>query len=246
MDKEEHVVKKRRVLVYRYLLMVLLTVLPLSSIFAQTTLKEVVKRVQPSTVMLIIYSYNGDTASLGSGFFISKNRIITNRHVFTGGFEAKAKLPNGYEYEVLKVVAEDKEHDLICVEIKKPKYHITPLRIDPKLPEVGDHVVAIGSPLGLEATVSEGIVSAVRKLPQDGEIIQITAPVSSGSSGGPLVNMKGKVIGEAHYLLGRVYLELGEMDRVFTEYRILKSLDDPLSDLYADSLVIRLIKLKHE
>ena len=62
-------------------------------------------------------------------------------------------------------------------------------------PDVGEHVMAIGSPLGLEGTVSDGIVSALRQEPPDKRWIQTTAPVSRGNSGGPLLDMDGKVIG---------------------------------------------------
>jgi len=200
--------KKMCNIVRRYSWVIFLAILPFYPASAQSSLKNITKKVQPSTVMLVTYesfdfSKNtlvGKITSVGSGFFIGKNRIVTNRHVFKGGFVAKAKLANGEECFIGKVIAEDKEHDLVCVEIidthkTKTSIDIKPLEIDPILPEVGDRIIAVGNPLGLEATVSEGIVSAVRKLPQDGEIIQITAPVSSGSSGGPLVNMKGKVIG---------------------------------------------------
>lgn len=74
-----------------------------------------------------------------------------------------------------------------------------PLSINASLPEVGERVVVIGSPLGLEQTVSDGIVSAVREVSAFGTIIQITAPISPGSSGSPVVNMKGEVIGVATF-----------------------------------------------
>ena len=198
--------KKTCNIVRRYSWVIFLAILPFYPASAQSSLKNIIKKVQPSTVMLVTYesfdfSKNtlvGKITSVGSGFFIGKNRIVTNRHVFKGGFVAKAKLANGEECFIGKVIAEDKEHDLVCVEIidtHKTPMDIKPLEIDTTLPEVGDRIIVLGSPLGLEATVSEGIVSSVRKLPQDGEIIQITAPVSPGSSGSPLLNMKGKVIG---------------------------------------------------
>jgi S1-C subfamily serine protease len=71
---------------------------------------------------------------------------------------------------------------------------VYPISIVATSSEVGERVIVIGNPLGLEQTVSDGIVSAVRKIPNFGRIIQITAPISPGSSGSPVVNMQGEVI----------------------------------------------------
>ena len=70
-----------------------------------------------------------------------------------------------------------------------------------KLPEVGERVIVIGTPLGLDKTVSDGIVSAVREIPGFGKIVQLTAPISPGSSGSPVMNMKGEVIGIATFFV---------------------------------------------
>ncbi len=78
---------------------------------------------------------------------------------------------------------------------------VQPLSISPTLPETGERVIVIGTPLGLEKTVSDGIVSAVRDVAGFGKIIQVTAPISPGSSGSPVVNMKGEVIGVATFFV---------------------------------------------
>ena len=94
-------------------------------------------------------------------------------------------------------MAENKEADLVLIATDIPTSAITPVEVTGKLPEVGEKIYAIGHPMGLEKTVSEGIVSAIRKLPKLGDIIQITAPISPGSSGGPVFNSSGRVIGVA-------------------------------------------------
>jgi hypothetical protein len=76
---------------------------------------------------------------------------------------------------------------------------IYPLSLSKTVPEVGERIIVYGSPLGLENTVSDGIVSAIRDIPEFGKIIQITAPISPGSSGSPVLNMKGEVIGVASF-----------------------------------------------
>jgi len=180
------------------LVLILCSVFLFDTLNAQMNIKTIIKKVRPTTVLVKAYKLKG--VSIGSGFFISQNRIVSNRHVFEGAFDAIARLTNGEECKVLKVVAESKQHDLICVEIEKPKTSIIPLILEPKLPEVGDHVVVVGNPEGFEATVSEGIVSAIREIEipfYGGVVIQITAPISPGSSGGPVVNMEGEVIGVA-------------------------------------------------
>ena len=99
----------------------------------------------------------------------------------------------------MQIVAEDREGDIIRVSVDIPLNVVHPLSVSASVPEVGERVVVIGSPLGLERTVSDGIVSAIREIPAFGKIIQTTASLSSGSSGSPVVNMKGEVIGVATF-----------------------------------------------
>ena len=171
-----------------------------SSPLAEENLPAIVKRIQPSVVVILTYDKNGKILGQGSGFFINeRGDVITNRHVLEGADRAEVKTANGKVYAIMKVLAEDKEGDLIRVSVEIPTSAVRPVSVSSTIPEVGERVVVIGSPLGLEQTVSDGIVSAVREIPAFGKIIQITAPVSSGSSGSPVVNMKGEVIGVATF-----------------------------------------------
>src|SRR5207245_4647264 len=92
-------------------------------------------------------------------------------------------------------LAIDEEADLALLSVNLPEEKSRPLPLAAALPEQGEQIFVIGNPLRLEGSVSDGIVSAVREVPDVGRIIQITAPVSHGNSGSPLFNMRGQVIG---------------------------------------------------
>ena len=174
----------------------------LSPLLAQENLSALVKRVEPSAVVILTYDKQGGILGQGSGFFITmKGDVITNRHVLQGATRAEIKTAEGKVYPIMRVVAEDKEGDLIRVSLDIPPEAVHHLPVSTVVPEVGERVIVIGSPLGLQRTVSDGIVSAVRDIPEFGQIIQITAPISTGSSGSPVVNMKGEVIGVATFLV---------------------------------------------
>jgi tetratricopeptide (TPR) repeat protein len=165
---------------------------------AQENLPAIVKKIQPSVVTVLTHDEDGKDLMQGSGFFIRKDgEIITNRHIFEGASSADIKTAQGQVYHVTGVIAEDKEGDLILVSANIPPNVVYPLSMSASIPEVGERVIVISSSVGLEKTVSDGIISAVREIPQLGKIIQITAPISPSSSGSPVNNMKGEVIGVA-------------------------------------------------
>jgi len=133
-------------------------------------------------------------------FFISQNGdIITNYHVLQGASSAEVKTSDGKTYPITYIVAEDEQSDIIRLSVNIPSQYVSPLSLNKTIPEVGERIIVYGSPLGLENTVSDGIVSAVREIPDFGKIIQITAPISPGSSGSPVLNMNGEVIGIATF-----------------------------------------------
>ena len=168
----------------------------------RTNLKEIVKRIKPAVVTILAYDRKGKILSQGSGFFINiKGEVITNHHVLAGANRVEVKTSNDNDkgYPVKELIAEDSEGDLICFSIEIPERDVKFLSVNPSSPEVGDSVMVIGSPLGLDTTVSDGIVSAVRLVSPSEKLIQITAPISPGSSGSPVVNMKGEVIGVATF-----------------------------------------------
>lgn len=176
--------------------LVLLLIIPLK-VQAQDILPELVRRIKPSAVAIETFDSRGEKVSRGSGFFIDTDRIVTNRHVLEGAFRAEVHASSGAMFPVKGVLAVDAEGDLAVLKIDAPTPAIRPLPLDKTSPQEGESVVVIGNPLGLEGSVTNGIVSAVRDIPTFGRIIQITAAISAGSSGSPVVNMQGQVIGIA-------------------------------------------------
>ncbi len=169
---------------------------------ANTTPKDIptlVKEVRGAIAVIETYNRKNEKIGVGTGFFVNGNgHLISNYHVFRGARSAKVKLPSG-TYPIGKVLAEDQENDLVLVSvaIDKGKYRILPL--ETKASTVGERIVVIGNPLGLEATVSDGIISALRILEPFGNVIQVTSPISPGSSGSPVLNMYGRVVGVATF-----------------------------------------------
>jgi serine protease Do len=136
--------------------------------------------------------------SLGSGFIIDRaGYIVTNNHVVAEADEIKVQLASGKEFDA-EVVGKDPKTDLALIKIKDAK-NLTPLPLgDSKNLKVGTWVVAIGSPFGLEQTVTQGIVSAKGRYIGAGtydDFIQTDASINPGNSGGPLLNLKGEVVG---------------------------------------------------
>jgi len=163
---------------------------------AEPTARQVADRSLPSVVLLVFETDRPNGAKLGSGFFVGPDIIATNFHVVDGTKSGYAKLPGSpAKYDVVGLVAVDSPRDLALVKIKGVKGKPLPLG-DSKAVGVGDDVYAIGNPEGLEGTFSTGMVSSVRKRGDD-SLIQITAPISAGSSGGPVLNSIGEVIGVA-------------------------------------------------
>lgn len=162
---------------------------------AQEKLPILVSRLQHSVVTIIVRNEDKQIIGQGTGFFINNGgHVITNRHVLAGAIEGEIRTATGEIYPILRVVGEDKEGDLVRITTNLGLKVVQPVKVNSSLPEVGSHVVVIGSPLGLEQTVTEGIVSSLR---ESGKLIQITAPISPGSSGSPVINDQGDVIGVA-------------------------------------------------
>jgi len=164
---------------------------------SQDLLPELVRRIKPSAVAIETFDSRGEKLSRGSGFFVDADRIVTNRHVLEGAYRAEVHSSSGAVFPVKGVLAVDAEGDIALLKIDAPAPPVRALPLDKTSPQEGESVVVIGNPLGLEGSVTNGIVSAVRDIPTFGRIIQITAPISSGSSGSPVVNMQGQVIGIA-------------------------------------------------
>lgn len=164
---------------------------------AQDHLPDLVRRIKPSAVAIETFDAKGNSVSRGSGFFIAADRVITNRHVIERSSRVEIHMFDGRKYPAKGVLAIDGEGDLALLQVDIPAQFVRSLQIVRSVPREGESIVVIGNPFGLEGSVSNGIVSAVREISGYGRIIQITAPISPGSSGSPVVNMFGQVIGVA-------------------------------------------------
>ncbi len=148
-----------------------------------------------AVVSIVMFDKTGQPISQGSGFLISSDgRVVTNYHVIKSGASAVLGFARGTHVAVDGVLAVDKTRDIAVIKAHGNHFHIVQLGNSDRL-QVGQEVVAIGNPLSLESTVSNGILSAIRTAEKRGTVLQITAPISPGSSGGPLFNMAGDVIG---------------------------------------------------
>jgi S1-C subfamily serine protease len=133
----------------------------------------------------------------GSGFFLRPGQVVTNLHVIRGAVRAEIKTLDGKGkvFPVNGTLAIDEEGDLALLSVETPAERPRSTELASELPDEGESIFVIGNPLKLEGSVSDGIVSAVREVPNSYRIIQITAPISHGNSGSPVFNLKGQVLG---------------------------------------------------
>lgn len=169
-----------------------------ASVHADETLPNLVKRVKPAVVAIATYDATGEALMTGSGFFLRPGQVVTNLHVIRGAVRAEIKTLDGKGkvFPVNGTLAVDEEGDLALLSIEMPLASATrSTELAKDLPDEGETIFVIGNPLKLEGSVSDGIVSAVREVPNSYRIIQITAPISHGNSGSPVFNLKGQVLG---------------------------------------------------
>ena len=165
----------------------------MSAATAQTP-QQIAQKTFRSTVLLVMEDANGQPLSLGSGFFVGSGQIATNLHVVEGAARGYAKLVGKEtKFNIEGYTAIDEKRDLIILEVEFYGAEIISLG-NSDFAQVGETVYAVGNPRGLEGTFSQGIISSIRPVGSD-KLIQITAPLSPGSSGGPVLNRRGEVIG---------------------------------------------------
>jgi tetratricopeptide (TPR) repeat protein len=172
--------------------------------YAQSTsadLSAIAKKSRPAVFLLVTYDANHKELASGSGFIVSQDgKLITNYHVIEKANSAIAKSEKGGFFPVEGVLAVDAANDLAVLKIDGKDLPFLILGSSDNL-EAGARISVIGSPLGLEGTLSEGIISAVREVTGIRRWLQITASISPGSSGSPVFNSKGEVVGVATMLV---------------------------------------------
>ena len=174
-----------------------LVLLLTSAVRAQESLPSLVKRVKPAVVAIATYDATGEAVMTGSGFFVRPGQVVTNLHVVRGAVRAEIKTLDGKGkvFPVNGTLAIDEEGDLALLSVDMPLERARTSELASELPDEGEPIFVIGNPLKLEGSVSDGIVSAVREVPNSYRIIQITAPISHGNSGSPVFNLRGQVLG---------------------------------------------------
>jgi tetratricopeptide (TPR) repeat protein len=165
------------------------------------TAREIAQKTLPSVVIVVVKNSSGKVQGFGSGFFVRSDIVATNYHVIDDATQTsqlfirfpKSKL----EYKVLRLSAIHVKDDLALLNVGNFGQSVTPLALGESYKmAVGDVVYAAGNPEGLTGTFSQGIISGRRQI-NEAWYIQISAPISHGSSGGPVLNENGEVIGVA-------------------------------------------------
>lgn len=201
--KSGKLMKKSNLNVWLHLICLLTAIVFMFATRADADIPEAVLARQKAVVMIFVKSAYDSSVTTGSGFIIDSGGIVvTNYHVIKSvGDEGRGrilfKLQNGEMLNLESIVAVDTYNDIAVVKIAGRG--LPTIRIAPNYkPRQGESIVVIGSPMGLETTVSDGIISGIRGR---GEYLQITAPISPGSSGSPVMNYSGEAIGIATMML---------------------------------------------
>lgn len=162
-------------------------------VFCQTA-QQIAQKAFGSTVLLVMEDASGQPLKIGSGFIVRKGIIASNLHVVEGAANGYVKLVGKRKkYDIEGISAVDSQRDLVLLKVAgslSPALSVG----NSEDTQVGESVYAVGNPQGLEGTFSQGIVSSIRNIDGD-KLLQITAPISPGSSGGPVLNENGDVIG---------------------------------------------------
>jgi serine protease Do len=162
---------------------------------------DIILEAESSSFIIYTYDEYGCPSGSGSGFFINESGVgITNYHVLDGATKAILITSDSSKYEIEKIISADSKKDVLKFQIKNAKAKtFSTLKFSNVEPRKGDKVYCISNPLGLENTFAEGVVSAIRNNKKNGKIIQFSAPISPGSSGGAILNDNGDVIALATF-----------------------------------------------
>lgn len=168
--------------------------------------RELTEKVKPSLVTIRQMGRDGKKRGTGSGFIVSEDGlVVTNFHVIGEGRSIEVEMSDGSKYDAVSVHASDQKYDLAVVKIDTEGKKLPPLKVgDSSLVKQGDLIVGFGTPQGLAFSVVPGVISAIRKLEPGfvGEndtpefpMLQLAMPIEQGNSGGPVINLKGEVLG---------------------------------------------------
>ncbi len=166
--------------------------------FAQAD--KIFKENGKAVVVVITFDEKNEPLIQGSGFVVREDgAIVTNYHVISNAKNIKVKVGDKV-LDVEGLILADKENDLVILKAKGAKLQTVTIG-DSEKATIGEKVYVISSPKGMENTISDGLLSGIREIASDKKVLQITAPISPGSSGSPVFNKDGEVIGIATFLL---------------------------------------------
>jgi tetratricopeptide (TPR) repeat protein len=213
----------------------------LKGVAADKTVAELAHDASPAVMVLHIKDSTGKEIAVGTGFVISPDGLLlTARHVIKSAAAAEAQASDRGIFRVVGLCGSDEANDLALLKLDASNLKCLELAATGGV-HAGEKVVVIGSPLGLDGTVTDGIVSAVRDETGTGKRLQITAAISHGSSGSPVLNSEGKVIGIASFYLKdsqalNFAIPADLAARLEKEYRKLSAEESNRSNKFGDQL----------
>jgi tetratricopeptide (TPR) repeat protein len=158
---------------------------------------DLVERVKPAVVLIVTDTKRKNEVSQGTGFLIRSDLVVSNWHVIEEAKTIIVKTIQGKWVNVKSILSKDSQRDLALLELDSPLEGVLPLKIATSLPREGEYVMVVGNPEGLGWSNSDGRVASIREPKGSPRLLQITAPISHGSSGSPVVNRRGEVVGVA-------------------------------------------------
>lgn len=165
------------------------------------SIQSIVKEQGNAVVLIVTYDDSGNALKFGSGFFVKSDGVlITNFHVIEEASSAIVKSIDGRVFDDISLIDFNSEWDIAVLKAKGSGFPTVRLGNSDSV-QTGQKIFVIGNPEGLQNTVSDGLISSVRKLETGDYVFQMSAPISGGSSGGPVYNMEGEVIGISTLML---------------------------------------------
>lgn len=186
-------------------LLILIIIIKIDLNAQNIDLVKLISYCKPAVFSIYTYDENNNFLSCGTGFFIdSLGTALSCYHVLEGASSAFIKTSDYRQYNICNIISQNKDLDIIKFSVQKEKFEsFKYLKTNKSTIKEGEPIFVIGNPLGLENSVSEGIVSSIRDFTEFGRIIQTTAPISSGNSGSPLLDKEGKVIGIIRFTISK-------------------------------------------
>lgn len=162
-------------------------------------LPDLLERINRDVVLVNAYDSLWNKVAIGSGFFMDEGTIITCWHVIAEAQFYGVETSEGTLLSADSVEAIDFEGDLVKLKVESKGRRHKGIELATEYPRQGEKIIVVGNPLGFKGSISDGLVSAVREVSDFGTFIQITAPISPGSSGSPVINTRGEVVGVVNF-----------------------------------------------